>query len=71
MIKYVYISVAALSLMAGIYAYGYHSGAEAVRAANIKETLENTRSRETNDQKIDALPDTDLDKRFNRWVLPS
>ncbi len=71
MMNYVYIALAGAALMAGIYAYGYNNGANAVRAQNMKQTLENTRSRETNDQKIDALPDADLDARFTRWVFPS
>lgn len=60
----------ALGAVVAFYWFAYDAGGDAAEQAQKGEALENTREREKNDQKIDSLPDSDLDARFTRWVRP-
>lgn len=63
------VAAAAVAFVAGaFYWFAYSNGADGVKAEQTKQSLKNTRDREKNDQKIDSLPDAELDARFNRWV---
>lgn len=57
MMDYLYIALASIALMAGIYAYGYNNGADAVRAQNMKETLDGAKDAAEIHNNIARAPD--------------
>lgn len=57
-------------LLAVIKKRGREEGIAAERARNEAAASERADNREENIREIDALSGDELDRRFNRWVLP-
>ena len=71
--KYIAVALAVLSVLGALWYYGhtkYREGYNACVSVQEKANVEGIKNREKTNQKLIRLPDTDLDKRFDKWLLP-
>lgn len=69
--KPIAISIAVLSVLCALWAYGhtkYREGYEACMTAQIKADIEGVKTNEKIRHKVIRLSDPDLDNRLGKWV---
>jgi len=71
--RYITIILGVLSVLGTLWGYGhtkYREGYKACEQAQQAQEIEGIKNREKIRTKITRLPDTDLDTRLRKWLLP-
>lgn len=68
--RWLFIGLAGLALVGGLYLKIYSDGAASVKAKQDRESLNNLRNRTETNETVNRLPGSDLDSELGRWMLP-